>query len=220
MRLKDISWFDRPWTRIKKKGVSNLSDADLLAAVIGRGNKKENAIDLSHRVLSSYNFDKLPDLTLTELEKELGNDIHALRIQAMYEIFRRTNRLKKNGYKTTINTAEDVFRYFVDELEDKKKEYLYALFLDSRNHVIDEELVSMGTLNSSLVHPREVFKYAIKNSANSIVLVHNHPGGEAKASREDLLVTKQIYEAGQLLNIDLFAHVIIAGDDWTTVDIV
>lgn len=218
MRLKDISWFDRPWTRIKKKGVSNLSDADLLAAVIGRGNKKENAIDLSHRVLSSYNFDKLPDLTLTELEKELGNDIHALRIQAMYEIFRRTNRLKKNGYKTTINTAEDVFRYFVDELEDKKKEYLYALFLDSRNHVIDEELVSMGTLNSSLVHPREVFKYAIKNSANSIVLVHNHPGGEAKASREDLLVTKQIYEAGQLLNIDLFAHVIIAGDDWSKID--
>ena len=119
MRLKDISWFDRPWTRIRKKGVSNLSNAELLAAVLVWGNKKENAVDLSHRVLSKYNFDKLPELTLTELVDEFGNDIHALRIHAMFEIFRRANRLKKNGFKTSISTPEDVFRYFVDELEDK-----------------------------------------------------------------------------------------------------
>jgi DNA repair protein RadC len=116
MKIKDISCFDRPWTRIKKKGVSNLSNAELLAAVIGSGFGNENALDLSHRVISKYNFDKMNDLTLPELRKEFKKEIHALKVQAMFEIFRRTNRLNNNGFKTKIKTAKDVYNYFIESL--------------------------------------------------------------------------------------------------------
>ena len=95
MKIRDIPWFDRPGIRLKKKGPSTLSDSELLAVVIGRGNKEENAVDISNRVLKSYNFDKLPDLSFHELEKEFKNQVPAMKIMAMYEIFRRTNKLKK-----------------------------------------------------------------------------------------------------------------------------
>ncbi len=214
MKIREIPWFDRPWTRLKNKGVSNLSNAELLAAVLGRGNKKENAIDLSHRVLSKYHFNKLPDLSLSELEKEFKNDIQAMRIQAMFEIFRRTNRLNKVGHKQKIKTAEDVFNYYVDELQDKKKEHFYALLLDTKNQIISEELISVGTLNSSLIHPREVFNPAIKASSNSIILVHNHPSGDCKPSSEDEEVTKIIKDAGDILGIKVLDHIIIGKENF------
>ena len=216
MKLRDIPWFDRPWTRLKKKGVSNLSDAELLAIVLGRGNFQENAIDLSHRVLSKHNFHRLIDLSLPELEKEFKNDIQAMRIQAMFEIFRRTGRLQKKGYKHKIKSAEDVFNYFVDELQDKKKEHFYALFLDTKNRIIGEELISVGTLNASLVHPREVFNPAIKASANAIILVHNHPSGDSIPSNMDKSVSKMLYNAGDLLGINVLDHIIIGRDNFTS----
>jgi DNA repair protein RadC len=216
MKTKDISCFDRPWTRIKKKGVTNLSNAELLAAVIGSGYGNENALDLSHRVISKYNFNKMNDLTLPELKKEFKKEIHALKVQAMFEIFRRTNRLNKNGFKTKIKTAKDVYNYFIDNLQDKKKEHFYALLLDSKNQIISEELISVGTLNSSLIHPREVFNSAVKASANSIILVHNHPSGDSTPSSEDKEVTKMLYNAGHLLKIKVADHVIIGKDDYTS----
>jgi DNA repair protein RadC len=209
MKIREIPWFDRPWTRLKEKGVSNLSNAELLAAVLGRGNKKENAIDLSHRVLSKYHFNSLSNLSLSELEVEFKNDIQAMRIQAMFEILRRTNRLEKNGYKKKIKTAEDVFNYFVDTMKDKKKEYFYALLLDTKNQIISNELISVGTLNSSLIHPREVFNPAIKASSNSIILVHNHPSGDCTPSFEDKEITKILLDAGKMLGVSLLDHVII-----------
>ncbi len=214
MKISEIPWFDRPWTRLKKKGVSNLSNAELLAAVLGRGNKKENAIDLSHRVLSKHHFNKLTDLSLTELEKEFKNDIQAMRIQAMFEIFRRTNRLNKGGYKQKIKTAEDVFNHYVDKLQDENKEHFYALLLNTKNQIISEELISVGTLNSSLIHPREVFNPAIKASANSIILVHNHPSGDCTPSSEDKEVTKIITNAGDILGIKVLDHIIIGKENY------
>ena len=216
MKISEIPWFDRPWTRLKKKGVSNLSNAELLAVVLQRGNYKENAIDLSHRVLSKHHFNKLTDLSLAELEKEFKNDIQAMRIQAMFEIFKRTNRLNKGGHKQKIKTAEDVFNHYVDKLQDKKKEYLYALLLDTKNQIISEELISVGTLNSSLIHPREVFNPAIKASANSIILVHNHPSGDCKPSSEDEAITKMLDNAGDLLGINVLDHVIVGKDNFTS----
>ena len=183
---------------------------------MGRGNFQENAVDLSHRVLSKYNFHKLVDLSLPELENEFKNDIQAMRIQAMFEIFRRTGRLQKKGYKHKIESAKDVFNYYVDELHDKKKEHFYALFLDTKNRIIDEELISVGTLNSSLIHPREVFKSAIKASSNAVILVHNHPSGDCTPSSEDKEVTKMLYNAGHLLKIKVLDHVVIGEDGFTS----
>jgi len=214
MKIKEIPWFDRPWTRLKKKGVSNLSNAELLAIILGRGTKEESAIDLSNRVLAKYHFNKLSELSLSKLEKEFKSDIQAMRIQAMFEIFRRTNRLMKKGYKPKIKTAQDVFNYFVDELQDKKKEYFYALFLDTKNRIIADELISIGTLNASLIHSREVFNPAIKASANSIILVHNHPSGDCEPSSHDKKVTEILIESGKLLGITVLDHVIIGGESY------
>jgi len=214
MKIKDIPWYNRPGQRLKKKGVSQLSDAELLAIVLGRGNKQENAIDLSNRVLAKYNFHKLADLSLSELDHEFKNQVKALKITAMYEIFKRTNRLHKKGFTKKIRNAEDVFNYYVDELKDKKKEHFYALLLDTKNRVISEELITVGILNASIVHPREVFKSAIRASSNSIILVHNHPSGDCTPSNEDKDVTTILENSGDLLGINVLDHIIIGKDSY------
>ena len=214
MKIKDIPWYNRPGIRLKKKGVSILSDAELLAIVLGRGNTEENAIDLSNRVLGNYNFHKLADLSLPELEKEFKNQVKAMKITAMFEIFRRTNRLNKKGFKPKIGNAEDVFNYYVDQLQDKKKEHFYALFLDTKNRIIAEDLVSVGILDASIIHPREVFKSAIKASSNSVILVHNHPSGDCTPSKADEEVTELLYNAGDILGINVLDHIIIGKNNY------
>jgi DNA repair protein RadC len=214
MKIKDIPWYNRPGMRLKKKGVASLSDAELLAVVLGRGNTKENAIDISNRVLKNNNFNKLSSLSFHELKTEFKDQVPAMKIQAMYEIFRRSNRLNKNGFKTKIQRTEDVFNYFIDHLSEKNKEFLYALYLDTKNRIISEELISVGTLNSSLIHPREVFNPAIKASCNSIILVHNHPSGDSTPSKDDEEMTKRMFDAGDLLDIKILDHVIIGKDEF------
>ena len=133
---------------------------------------------------------------------------------AMFEIFRRTNRLKKQGFKTKISSAEDIYNRYVDYLQQKKKEHFYAVFLNTKNHIIDDNLVSKGTLNASLIHPREVFKHAIQASANAIILVHNHPSGDQSPSKEDEVVTKNLVNAGVLLGITVLDHIIIGENSY------
>jgi len=214
MKISDIPWQNRPGIRLKQEGTSALSNADLLAIVLGRGNFEENAIDISNRVLKSYDFDKLSDLSFHELKEEFRNQVPAMKIMAMYEIFRRTNKLKKMGNKRKIEMAKDVFNYYVDKLQDKKKEHFYALYLDTKNQIIEEKLVSKGILNASLIHPREVFNPAIRASSNSVILVHNHPSGNYAPSKEDKEVTKLLDNAGNLLGINVLDHIIIGKDGY------
>ena len=216
MKISDIPWQNRPGIRLKQEGSSALSNADLLAIVLGRGNFEENAIDISNRVLKSYNFDKLSDLSFHELKEEFRNQVPAMKIVAMYEIFRRTNKLKKMGDKRKIETAKDVFNYYVDKLQDKKKEHFYALYLDTKNQIIEEKLVSKGILNASLIHPREVFNPAIRASSNSVLLVHNHPSGNCTPSKEDEDVTKMLSNAGDILGIKVLDHVIVGKESFTS----
>ena len=214
MKISDIPWQNRPGIRLKQEGTSALSNADLLAIVLGRGNFEENAIDISNRVLKSYDFDKLSDLSFHELKEEFRNQVPAMKIMAMYEIFRRTNKLKKMGNKRKIEMAKDVFNYYVDKLQDKKKEHFYALYLDTKNQIIEEKLVSKGILNASLIHPREVFNPAIRANSNSVILVHNHPSGNYAPSKEDKEVTKLLDNAGNLLGINVLDHIIIGKDGY------
>jgi len=214
MKIKEMPWFNRPGARLKRKGAFSLSDAELLAIVIGRGDKNENAVDLSNRVIASHNFDKLADLSLPELEKEFRNNVKAMKIQSMFEIFRRTNKLRKKGFRSQITTAQDVYNYYIDELRNRTKEYLYALFLDTKNNIMREELISVGTLNTSLIHPREVFNPAVQTSCNSVILVHNHPSGDSEPSENDKEVTKLLVEAGESLGIKVIDHIIIGKDNF------
>jgi DNA repair protein RadC len=208
--MKDIPKWNRPGTKLLKKGEDKLNEAELLAIILEKGIRvNESSIDLANKLLKKYNLNKLSDLSLTELKKDVG-EIKALKIKAMFEIFKTTMRVRRNGFSEPIETAKDVYNHFVDRLKDRKKEYFFALLLDSKNRIIKEELISVGTLNSSLVHPREVFKEAIKNSANAIILVHNHPSGDSEASEKDIEVNKKLMEAGNSIDIKILDHIIIS----------
>ncbi|MFH1052879.1 MAG: DNA repair protein RadC [Candidatus Woesearchaeota archaeon] len=212
MKIDYIPWWNRPSNRIRKKGEDKLNPAELLSLIIWSGKKGENAIDMSNRLLKKSSFSKISEMSLSELEKEVGK-IGAVRIKAMYEIFKLTNWVKREGFKPTIECAKDVYNYFIDELKDKKKEHFYVLLLDSKDMIIgDAKLISIGTLNSSLVHPREVFKPAIRDSANTIILVHNHPSGNPEPSDDDHKVNEAITDSGNLLNIKVLDHIILGKD--------
>jgi DNA repair protein RadC len=216
MKVWEMPWFERPGARLKKNGASALSDAELLAIVLGRGSRQENAIDLSCRVLKENNLNKLAALSLPELASAFGDDVKAMKMNAMFELFRRTNRLKQHGFTTKIQTAEDVYHYFVDTLSEQKKEYFYALCLDTKNRIIQETLISVGILDASLIHPREVFNPAIRASAHAVILVHNHPSGECEPSMNDKEVTKLLSEAGRIVGIDVLDHIVIAKDGYSS----
>ncbi len=221
MKIKEIPWFNRPGFKLTRNGVSSLDSAELLSIIFGIGNEKESALELSNRLLKKYNLNKLEYLGLDELKKECNNDItKALKILSLIELSKRYNKLMKGGYNSKIiSNAKDVYDMFVDEMRSYRKEVLKIVLLDTKNKVIKVNEVSVGTLNNSLIHPREVFKEAIKESAYSVMLVHNHPSGNPEPSKEDIEMTKKIINAGKLLGILVLDHVIIGNDRyWNWLD--
>jgi len=217
MKIREISEYKIPRISLKRKDATVLSDAELLATVLDRGNKSENAIEQYNKILGCYNFNKLSLLSIYELKKVLKNNVNAMKIQAIFEIFKRTNRQKNNGFKTKIKTADDVYRYFVDELEIKNRESFYSLFLDTKNRIIGNELISVGKLDESIIHPGEIFSLAIKACANSIILVHNYPNGKCEISRYDKETRKIINEAGNILGIYMIDYLIVGENNFKSV---
>lgn len=216
-----MPWWNRPNFKLKRNGVETLDKAELLAIILWYGTPGESALELANRLLKKYNLNHLDELSVSELKKECnGNEIKALKILSLIELSKRYNKLVKGGYnKKEITCAKDVYNMFVDRVRNLKKERLYVVLLDTKNVPINIKIVSEGTLNSSLIHPREVFKEAIKESAYSIMLVHNHPAGNPEPSKEDIEMTKNIIEAGKTLNILVLDHVIIGKDKyWNWLD--
>ena len=211
VKIKDIPNFNRPGSKLIKNGVSSLDTAELLSIVFGVGSKGESAIELSNRLLKDYNLHKFEELGFKELTKECKGDfVKAMKLLSIVELSKRYNKLVKGGYnKKPINSAKDIYNMFVDEMRNYKKEVLKVVLLDTKNVPISIKEVSVGTLNSSLIHPREVFKEAIKESANSIILVHNHPSGNCNPSNEDIEMTKLLVQAGEHLGVKVLDHVII-----------
>jgi len=196
MMLREVAVYERPRERLKEKGVEYLSDPELLALMLERGSVGESVVDLSHRLINTYGLCSLNRLSLAELMKLKGIGLaKACKIIAAFELSKRVNAGRIIGKE--ITSASDVFDYYKEKLGSLKKEHFYALLLDSKNRVIKEELISVGTLNSSLVHPREVFKSAIKESANAIILVHNHPSGDCEASKGDEETTFRLVTIGK-----------------------
>jgi len=213
MRIKDISLENRPRERMEKQGVSVLSDSELLAVILQKGTKEENVIDMSNRLISKYGVSKLSSCSLKELQEIKGiGKAKASQIIALFEFNKRHSLSKQNG--KPIKSAKDVYDYCHPKLNGADKEHFMILHLDTRNKIIKDEIISVGTLNSSIIHPREVFKSAIKESANSIILIHNHPSGDSKPSREDHEITDKLFSAGELLSIKVLDHVIIGKDNW------
>ncbi len=219
-RIKDISQDERPREKLERYGPDYLSNDELLALILRTGHQKENAIQMSNRLIKEYGLDKLSDLSLKELQEIKGIGFaKACQIIGLFEFNNRYNKAVKTKEMVTIEKPEDVYNYLIDELKDKKKEYFYALLLDSKNKIIKKNLISVGTLDNSLVHPREVFREAIKNSAAGVILVHNHPSGDPEPSENDVEITRRITKVGDLLNIKVLDHVIIAEKGWDNIKI-
>jgi len=212
-RIKDISQAERPREKLERYGPDSLSNDELLALIIRTGNQKENAIEMSNRLIKEYGLDKLSECSLNELQEIKGIGLaKACQIIALFEFNKRHAISKREG--KPIKCAKDVYEYAQPLLSGKDKEHFMILHLDSKNRVIKDEIISIGILNASLVHPREVFKSAIKESANAIVLVHNHPSGDAEPSKVDEDVTNRLNETGKLLKINVIDHVIIGKDSY------
>lgn len=215
MKLKETPFFTQPLTRLKRVGSENLHDAELLALILGSGDTNGSAVDLANKLLKKYNLHRLADLSLNELKKELNNEFKSAKIVSLFELFRRTNKLKKGGFNVTyINTPEEVFNRFVDMVEPLKKEVFWIVLLDTKNKVIGEKEIFIGSLNASFIHPREIFNWAIRESANSIILVHNHPSGDPAPSHEDNEVTRIMKEVGDIVGIRVLDHVVIGNKRW------
>ena len=211
--LKTIPSSERPRERFLKYGVSNLSNIELISIILNTGSKDLSVLDLSKNILK--NIDDISDLkniTLNKLKNIDGiGDVKAIRLLSALELGKRVY-YEKNMSKLKINTTSKVYEYMKDIFKDKKQEYFYALYLDNKKNLIDKKLLFIGTLNQSIVHPREIFKYAYLLSASSVICIHNHPSGDPNPSKEDIIFTDSLVEIGKIQGIRIIDHIIIGND--------
>ena len=215
MKIKDLPDSSKPRERFLKHGPQALSNAELFAILLRTGTKGENVIDMSNRLIKEYGLDKLFDCSLKELQEIKGiGPSKAMQLLAMAELGKRYNQLKQTNNKNLrkISCAKDVFDIFHERLKDEKQEHFYILMLNNLNHIVEEKLISKGTLDKTLIHPREIFRFAIKNAVSKIILVHNHPDGDPMPSVNDLEITDELVKAGNLLGIKILDHVIIGNN--------
>ncbi|MBU0760333.1 MAG: DNA repair protein RadC [Nanoarchaeota archaeon] len=214
MKIHDMPKQNRPRERFLKHGPEALSDAELFAIFLRTGTIGENVTDMSNRLIAEYGLDKLFDCSLKELQQIKGiGPSKAMQILAMSELGKRTS-ISKNVTSKKISCAKDVFNHFHERLRDKKEEHFYILMLNTQNNIIGEQLISKGILDASIVHPREIFKPAIKNSASKIILIHNHPSGDATPSGEDEEITLKLINTGEQLGIKVLDHIILSKDNF------
>jgi DNA repair protein RadC len=201
---------DRPRERLYHKGADALADAELLAIQLGTGVTGQSAVDVAREMLARYgSLSGLSGLGVTELAGLRGVGlVKAVRLAAAFEITRRL-RSRNGSVRTVLSSPEQVFARYGPLMEDLKKEVFRMALLDAQNGLLRDVVVSEGTLSASLVHPREVFKPAILESAASIILLHNHPSGDPTPSREDLRLTRQLVECSKLLDLRIHDHVVI-----------
>lgn len=193
-----------------REGVQALSDAELLAVLLRTGTHKESAVTLAQRILKQAGGLKhIPEMSVAEMTKIKGiGEAKALQIHAGIELGRRLSQLTY-GERPVIRSPRDAAALLMEELRYLQKEHFVVLFLNTKNHVIAKETLSMGSLNASIVHPREVYRSAVKRGSASIICAHNHPSGDPTPSREDLGLTHRLIEAGNIIGIDLLDHLII-----------
>ena len=209
---------DRPREKLLLKGAQNLTDAELVAIILRTGTKGKSVLSIAHDLIKQDgNLAVLASKSLESLKKNagIGND-KAATLLAAFEISRRVLSQSKWTHEDKITSPEDVANLYIPMLRDELKEKFIVVCLNSANKIIKQETISTGSLNSSIVHPREVFKVAIECSSASIILIHNHPSGNPEPSNEDITITKKIVEAGKIIDIQVFDHLIIAGDGFTS----
>ncbi|MBW4827277.1 MAG: DNA repair protein RadC [Clostridiaceae bacterium] len=209
--IKDMPLNERPREKLYKYGAKSLSNAELIAVIIRTGSRNDTAIELAQRLIS---IDKrgigfLSDASFEELTSVKGiGKCKAAQIISAIELGKRI-AAQGGEEKIKVTSPVDIVGLIMEEMRYLKKEHFRIAILDTKNHIITIEEISIGNLNSSIVHPREVFNIAIKRTANSIILIHNHPSGDPTPSREDINITNRLIEAGDIIGIKVLDHIIV-----------
>ncbi|MGM5480662.1 MAG: RadC family protein [Nanobdellota archaeon] len=207
MKLQEEPEQERPRERLLRLGPESLKTAELLAIILQTGTNTASVVEFANEILRQRPLNILERASVHELQTIPGIGIaKACTIQAVFELGRRTKKPLQNRQK--IRNAKEVFKV-KEQLQYLTQEECHILILDTKNTIIATHLIARGTINTTIIHPREVFVRAIKEQANSIIVVHNHPTGDPTPSNEDKIVTKQLFETGKIIGIELLDHVII-----------
>lgn len=209
--IHDLPLSERPRERLQKFGAEALSVQEILALILGRGIAGESVTVTAQRLLSQFgNIRGIADASLEELTRVKGIGLaKAAQIKAAFELANRLDRHEETADKPQVKTPEQVNNLVKGGLKNKKKEHFLALLLDTRSQLIKSAEISVGSLDSSIAHPREVFKEALSASAASVIFVHNHPSGNPEPSADDIKLTKRLAQAGEVMGIEVLDHVII-----------
>ena len=214
--IHDLPISERPRERLQKFGVEALSAQEILALILGRGIAGESVMITTQRLLSQFgNLKGIGSASVEELSQVKGIGLaKASQIKAAFELANRLEGYAEVGKKPLVKTPDDVVGLVRSRLKGKKKEHFLALLLDTRNRLIKVAEISVGSLDSSIVHPREVFKEAISATAASVIFVHNHPSGDPEASEDDIELTKRLAQAGEIVGIEVLDHIIIGDKNY------
>ncbi len=215
--IKQLPSHERPRERLIQSGEEHLTDAELLGIIIRDGTQNYSAVDLAQRLLTEYgDFRHLSAASIGELCKIKGiGPARAAQIKASLAIAKRFSTISVRPLQQ-FKSSSDIFGHFHERLRGRKQEVFLVVLLDNKNRIMKEFIVSTGSLTSSIVHPREVFNPAIKESAASVVFVHNHPSGDPEPSREDVQITHRLLEAGDIVGIKVLDHIIIGNESFVS----
>ena len=210
-KIKDLPKILRPREKLLRYGPNKLSNSELLAILLRTGQKGRNVVDLAKKILQKYGARNLPNLDIKKLKEFPGvGPTKACEIIACFELGKRL--LQKKQTQIYLK-PKDVWNELKD-LRSHKKEHFVIFYLDTRNQEIKREVISIGTLNANLVHPREVFEPAVRNLTAQVILAHNHPSGDSTPSEDDLEITKKLVEAGKILGIKVVDHIIVTNNSF------
>lgn len=216
MKIKDIPISERPREKLIKYGKENLSDAELLSLILKTGTKEENVLMLSMNILKEIKkLENIKEISYEKLIKIKGiGKAKAISILAISELSKRIYYENEIQEKEKYTTPEVIYQKNKYLFDNKKQEYFYCLYLNSKKELIERKLLFMGTINKSVVHPREVFKEAYQNSASSIICMHNHPSGDPSPSSEDIILTEALMQIGKINQIPVVDHIIFTEKEY------
>ena len=216
MKIKDLPLLERPRERLINYGQENISNEELLAIILKTGSKDKSVKELANEVLVTINsLDNLDSININTFKniKGLGK-VKTIELMASIELGKRIFLKKENRQKISYDNPSVIYHENLYLFKGKKQEYFYCLYLDNKNNLIERKLLFMGTINRSIVHPREIFKEAYLTSASKIVCMHNHPTGDITPSMEDIKLTKSLVEIGKLQGIPLIDHLIVSDNNY------
>ncbi len=211
LTVKELPISERPYEKLEKYGAAVLSDAELLAIIIRSGSRQDRSIDVAHKILmlNQRGLAGIHHLTLKELQVIPGiGRVKAIQLKSLAELSTRISKTQALS-KMQISSPSSVAGIYMEEMRHLQQEHLKIVLLDTKNNIISDSTISMGTVNASLINPREVFIHALKNSAVHMIILHNHPSGDPSPSKEDIAVTRRLIEAGELIGIKLLDHIVI-----------